>query len=296
MLALDQAWSRLPSPFRGTRTMRSTAPDTVSRYSLDVSGARVLMVVPTLGRRPEFLEKNLESIRGQSVLTDIVIVAPAGNAIAERAAERFAAHLIPDPGSLPAAINAGVAAGLRDHEFVNWLGDDDLLEPGSLAATTAALDTDPGAVVAFGHCRYVDDQGRELWISRAGSWAPRILPWGPDLIPQPGMLVRTEAWRTVGGVDESYRFAFDLDLLLRLKRLGRLKPVDQIVSAFRWHPDSLTVGDRSTNLQESERARLDALPPSARWISFLWEKPMQSATRVAAQRVSARARKLSGRS
>ena len=296
MLALDQAWSRLPSPFRGTRTMRSTAPDTVSRYSLDVSGARVLMVVPTLGRRPEFLEKNLESIRKQSVLADIVIVAPVDNAIAEGAAERFGTQLVPDPGSLPGAINAGVAAARPLHEFVNWLGDDDFLEPESLAATTTALDADPGAVVAFGHCRYVDDQGRELWISRAGSWAPRILPWGPDLIPQPGMLVRTEAWRTVGGVDESYRFAFDLDLLLRLKRLGRLKPVAQIVSAFRWHPDSLTVGDRSTNLQESERARLDALPPSARRFSFLWEKLMQSATRIAAQRVTARARKLSSRS
>lgn len=295
MLALDHAWRRLPSPFRGTRTMRSTAPDTVSRYSLDVSGARVLIVVPTLGRRHEFLEKNLESIRGQSVSADIVIVAPAGNATAQNAAERFGAQLVSDPGSLPAAINAGVATARPQHDFVNWLGDDDLLEPESLAATTAALDADPGAVVAFGHCRYVDDQGRELWISRAGSWAPRILPWGPDLIPQPGMLIRMEAWRTVGGLDETYRFAFDLDLLLRLKRLGRLTPVDQIVSAFRWHADSLTVGDRSTNLRESERARCDALPPFARRVAYLWEKPLQGATRLAARRVSGRAQKLSSR-
>jgi len=295
MLALDHAWSRLPNPFRGTRMMRSTAPVTFSRYSLDVSGARVLIVVPTLGERHEFLEKNLESIREQSIPVDIVIVAPVGNRTAEAASERFGAQLIPDPGSLPAAINAGVAAARSQHEFVNWLGDDDLLEPDSLAATTAALDSDRGAVVAFGHCRYVDDQGRELWISRAGSWAPRILSWGPDLIPQPGMLVRADAWRTAGGVDESYRFAFDLDLLLRLRRLGRLLPVNQVVSAFRWHADSLTVGDRSTNLRESERARRDALPEFARGISVMWEKPVQAATRLAAHRVSARARKLSNR-
>jgi len=272
--------------------MRSMAPDTVSRYSLDVSGARVLMVVPTLGRRQEFLEKNLESIREQSVPADIAIVAPAGNTPAESAAKRFGAQLIPDPGSLPAAINAGVATARPQHEFVNWLGDDDLLEPESLAATTAALDADPGAVVAFGHCRYVDDQGRELWISRAGSWAPRILAWGPDLIPQPGMLVRTDAWRKVGGVDESYRFAFDLDLLLRIRRYGRMVPVNQVVSAFRWHADSLTVGDRPTNLRESERARRDALPRFARGISWAWEKPVQSATRLAAHRVSSRAARL----
>jgi hypothetical protein len=39
---------------------------------------------------------------------------------------------------------------------VPWLGDDDLLEPGSLTATVAALDADAGAVVAYGSCRYID--------------------------------------------------------------------------------------------------------------------------------------------
>ena len=76
--------------------------------------------------------------------------------------------------------------------------------PSALAAEAAAGD---GAsvramgVVAFGACRYIDPQGRELWISKAGPWAPRVLKWGPDLIPQPGMLVRRSAWSAVGGLD-----------------------------------------------------------------------------------------------
>lgn len=273
--------------------MRSTCPGTIPRYSLGVSGPRVLLVVPTLGRRPEHLEQNLASIRSQSVPADIVIVAPSDSAVAASAARRFDAELLPDPGSLPGAINAGAATAQSHHEYVNWLGDDDLLEPGSLEATTAALDAHPEAVLVFGHCRYIDEHGRELWISRAGRWAPSVLAWGPDLIPQPGMLVRTNIWQRVSGLDETYRFAFDLDLLLRLRKHGRLLPIDRVVAAFRWHGDSLTVGDRATNIAESERAKRAALSPGARRVAWIWEPPVRVATRIAAQEVSRRARRRS---
>lgn len=255
----------------------------------------MLLVVATLGRRPEFLRQTLTSIRSQSVPATVVIVAPLdAPGIREQAAE-FDAELLADPGSLPKAINLGVEHALRDHSFVNWLNDDDLLEPGSLAATTSALERDPAAVVAFGACRYIDGDGRELWVSRAGRWAPRILTWGPDLIPQPGMLVRASAWRQVGGLDTSYRLAFDLDLLLRLQKLGSLVDTGCVVSSFRWHADSLTVDDRRTNIAESERAKRSALSPLARRLCWTWEWPVRAATHLAAREVNRRAGRLSAR-
>jgi GT2 family glycosyltransferase len=257
-----------------------------------VSQARVLIIVPTLGNRPELLDRSVASIRAQEIASDIVIVAPRGNEAVEHVARKYGAEIAADPGSQAAAINVGTEYLRSHHEFVNWHCDDDLLEPGSLAATVSALDANPDAVVAFGWCRYIDEQDNELWISKAGSWAPRILSWGPDLIPQPGMLVRADAWKRVGGINESYRFAFDLDLLLRLKRLGTFVSVPRVVSSFRWHAESLTVSDRSTNLRESERARKDALSPALRPLAWAWEIPMQAATRVAANSVSRRARKI----
>lgn len=258
--------------------------------------AEVLLVVATLGRRPALLERTLASIRAQDVPADIVIVAPRDAESVREAAARVGASFVDDPGSLPKAINAGAATLAPGHRFINWLNDDDELEPGSLRATTQALDRHDDAVVAFGACRYVDEQGRQLWLSRAGSWGPRILPWGPDLIPQPGMLVRADAWRTVGGVDESYRLAFDLDLLLRLKRLGRLVDTGTIVSSFRWHAASLTVDDRTTNLIESERAKRQALSPAARRLAWLWERPMRLAIRTAAWEVQRRAKRIAAAS
>lgn len=256
------------------------------------SGPRVLLVVATLGQRTGYLRQTLESIRSQGVASDIVVVAPESATETVRLAEEFSCSFLPDPGSLTGAINLGVSRCLSTHEFVNWLNDDDLLEPGSLAATTALLDADPDAVVAYGACRYIDPSGQELWISRAGPWATRILSWGPDLIPQPGMLVRAGAWTKVGGLDPSFRFAFDLDLLLRLRTVGALRDTGTVVSAFRWHADSLTVGDRSQSLAESERAKRQALSPRARRVAWAWEGPVRLATRVAAREVSRRARRI----
>ena len=250
------------------------------------------MVVPTLGRRIELLGQCLASLAEQSTPASIVIVAPSGSPEVEALAARFDAALVPDPGSLAGAINAGVAHAGPSHEFVNWSGDDDLLEPGSLEATVKALDADPARVLAYGACRYIDADGQELWISRAGKWAPRILKWGPDLIPQPGMLVRRAAWEQVGGLDESFKFAFDLDLLLKLQVIGGFVDVGQIVSSFRWHGDSLTVGDRSTSLAESERARRRALSPGARRMAWAWERPVRMATRMAATELHRRAARL----
>lgn len=250
------------------------------------------IVVPTLGNRPALLEQCLTSITSQGIDAQITLAAPPAHPDVQRLATAFSAEVVPDPGSLPGAINAGIATSDAAIKYVNWIGDDDLLEPGSLAATTAALDADLTAVLAYGACRYIDEAGRELWISRAGRWAPRILKWGPDLIPQPGMLVRRTAWDRVGGLDESFRFAFDLDLLLKIQPLGRFIDVQRVVSSFRWHGDSLTVGDRTTSLQESETARRRALGPAARRVAWAWERPVRGATRVAAWELHRRAARL----
>lgn len=253
----------------------------------------VLIVIPTLGQRVDYLRQTLESIRNQQVEADITVVTPASAVAARSLAHEFNAKVIDDPGSLPAAINLGITEAGVQNRYVNWLGDDDLLTDQSLESTIGAFRANPRAVVAYGSCRYVDPQGKELWVSKAGKWADRILSWGPDLIPQPGMLIRKDAWNSVGGVDETLSHAFDLDLLLKLKKQGEITSVDQIVSCFRWHPDSLTVSDRSKSLNESEEVKRRYLSPRQNKLKWLWEQPVRVATRIAAQRLNKRAYRLS---
>lgn len=252
--------------------------------------AAVLVIVPTLGRRLDSLVEALRSISNQDIDVDVVIVSPRTAAVGQ-IADLFGAQLMDDPGSQAAAINAGVTQLKSHHEWVSWLNDDDLLESNSLHTTRQALESNPRAVLAYGACRYIDEDGRQLWVSRAGAWASRVLKWGPDLIPQPGMLIRSQAWTAVGGVDESLRFAFDLDLLLKLKALGEFVSVPDIVASFRWHDDSLTVADRSASLRESEMVKRRALTPRVRRFAWAWERPVRIATHIAAAEVSRRARR-----
>lgn len=248
--------------------------------------AEILIVIPTLGERVNFLEQTLKSIREQGVPVDILVVAPSGKLAIEELAAIHDCELMPDPGSQTTAINLGIDSAKSHHRFVNWLGDDDRLVPNSLARTAQTLQANREAVVAFGACEYIDSAGKLLWVSRAGKLAPKLLSWGPDLIPQPGMLIRLDAWQKVGGVDTSLRFAFDLDLLLKLRRQGSFIDVGQVVSQFRWHADSLTVSDRTASLNESEAVKRRYLSPTMRKIAWVWEKPVRGATRIAAWKVS----------
>ena len=251
-------------------------------------GSEVLLVVPTLGKRPGLLRVTLESIRQQTIPIDVIVVSPDQPEIRELCAE-FGHSWLADPGSQAAAINLAISERGGHYFAVGWLNDDDALKPWTANQVLEGLRED-GVVVAFGSCQYIGPEGEPLGTSRAGRLAPIILPWGPDLIPQPGMLVRADNWRDVGGLDTSFRLAFDLDLLLRLKRLGKLRYVRCVVSKFMWHPDSLTVDNRQLNLVESERARIRALPKHIRWVSPLWEKPAQAAVKIAAAAVNRRAK------
>lgn len=251
----------------------------------------IIAVVPTLGERCQTLKAALESVRAQrDVVVHLVVVVPSDAADARAVANDYGATIVDDPGrGLSAAVNAGVAAG-RDEDFFAWLGDDDLLLDDGLVTLASLLEERPDGVVAFGACRYIDEAGRRIALSRAGDLATKILGWGPDLIPQPASLTRMDALLKAGPYDESLRFAMDLDMFLRLRSLGSFVSTKREVASFRWHADSLTVANRSKSLAESEAVKHRYLPSSFRPLAPLWDMPIRMATRLAARRVSARAR------
>ena len=257
---LDELDRRRPRPTDGDpnahEETRHVPRPRSPRHRMTARTPSVLVVVPTLGERIETLEESLASVRAQEgVDAHLVVVVPDGAVEARDIAVKHGATLVSDPRrGLSAAVNAGIAAR-RDEEFYAWLGDDDLLVPGGLATLSRLLDADPSAVVAYGACPYIDDRGRTVTVSRAGDLAARILAWGPDLVPQPASLTRIEPLVAAGVYDESLRFAMDLDMFLRLKRLGRFVSTKQDVAAFRWHADSLTVANRGMSLAESEKVK-----------------------------------------
>jgi GT2 family glycosyltransferase len=243
-----------------------------------VAGPVSAVVVPTLGERPEYLELSLQSIRdaGQAY---ILLVAPASFDTSHLTAARLIDEAVVETGkSLPAAINQGFAALPGNVRYIAWLGDDDLLRPGSLEITQAYLDAHEKTSVVYGRCDYIDESGKVVWTNRSGPWAAPLLRVGPDLIPQPGSLFRRSAFVATGGLRTDLGWAFDLDIFLRLARLGRLSYVRRTLAAFRWHAGSLSVGQRDGSVREASQVRREFLPSWIRPVSALWERPVRWAT------------------
>jgi GT2 family glycosyltransferase len=250
---------------------------------------RVGIVVPTLGERPDYLEKCLASIRsaGQA---HILLVAPSSlNTSALTSSGLVDSVVIDLGGGLPSAINQGIKALPESVEYVNWLGDDDLLTPGSLEATERVLDENEATVMVFGACEYIDGNSNSLWLNSSGAWAVPLLRFGPDLIPQPGALFRRSVFESSGGLETSLGWAFDFDLFIRLSKVGKVKYINQTLAKFRWHPESLSVEHRKRSVSEASKVRVSHLPSFLRPISFIWEYPVRQATLIAGKRLSAKA-------
>lgn len=256
---------------------------------------RILIVIPTLGRRIEYLRLALESIELQKpTLYDTVMIFPLDNAEAVKLAEEFNVNMVNDPGGMSAAVNAGIATAKPWHEFIVWMGDDDLLMPNSLETSLMALDKRPDAVVAFGYCDYINSNGDFIFSSRAGNIAPWIMTWGPDLVPMMGLMMRISALKQVGEFDVNNKWCMDLDMLLRLRKIGKFVNTKSTLSAFRWHPNSQTVSNRPILLKEAEIVKRKHLPKYVKPFAFLWEWPVRLATAIAAKRVNALALRKQG--
>jgi GT2 family glycosyltransferase len=199
-------------------------------------------------------------------------------------------QVVVDPASgLSAAINLGVESLPTSVEFINWLGDDDVLTEGSITTAARELEASKIVVMVFGSCDYINTEGEVVWKNRSGQWAVPLLRFGPDLIPQPGALFRRSAFDKVGALKSTYDWAFDFDLFIELSKIGKLKFMDQTLAQFRWHPESLSVEFRKKSVSEASQVRVSHLPKLLRPISLLWEFPVRQATLIAGKRVTSKA-------
>jgi len=213
----------------------------------DATLPQVAVVTPSYGQEA-FIERTLRSVLDQQYPRLVYGVQDGGSKdgsagiIARYAPRLHYWESAPDRGQADAIQRgfARLAPLLAPDAIMAWLNSDDLLAPGSLRFVAEYFATHPEVDVVYGHRIIIDDDDREVgrWIMPRHD--PATLEW-IDYVPQETLFWRKRAWDRVGGIDPSFQFALDWDLLARFQQAGcRLVRLPYFLGAFRVHAEQKT--------------------------------------------------------
>ncbi len=141
-------------------------------------------------------------------------------------------------------------------DIMAWLNSDDLIAPRALRFVAEYFARHPKVDVVYGHRIIIDGHDREIgrWIMPRHD--PATLEW-IDYVPQETLFWRRRAWDAVGGLDPSFQFALDWDLLARFQQAGaRIVRLPYFLGCFRVHTEQKTSAHiHTTGHEEMTRIR-----------------------------------------
>jgi glycosyltransferase involved in cell wall biosynthesis len=243
-----------------------------TRTSLPRHRAAVSVVIPTYNSA-QFLEEAIKSVLQQTYSDlDLVVVDDGSTDNTRRVVETFTdtrlRYAYQSNRGRSAARNLGLEISQGD--YVAFLDADDFFLPDKLKIQVDLLDRDPSlGLVAAGHLE-VDARGEPLRRLEPWRWRPTLTleSWflGNPLQIQ-SVLVRRVWLERAGGFDQTFHYAEDWDLWLRLALLGcRMAWSEDVHSAYRFHAQN-TIRDAERMKQGGLRVldqvfRQPNLPPA----------------------------------
>jgi ADP-heptose:LPS heptosyltransferase/GT2 family glycosyltransferase len=244
-----------PRPLRWDRLPLASFPDPAL--------PQIGVVTPSYGQE-KFVERTLRSVLEQAYPKLLYVVQDGGSKdrspqiIASYASRLKYWESAKDNGQAD-AIQRGfthVTPALAPGDVMAWLNSDDLLAPGSLRFVAEYFAAHPDVDVLYGHRIIIDDDGRDVgrWIMPRHN--PQTLEW-IDYVPQETLFWRKRAWDLAGGIDPSFHFALDWDLLARFQQAGcHIVRVPYFLGAFRVHAEQKTSqAIHTTGADEMRRIR-----------------------------------------
>jgi len=212
------------------------------------------VVVPTLNSAAT-LDWTLLSLHKQQGCDVQIIVADSGSTDATlEICKRWGVPTIyVPPGNMYRAINAGIR--MLNTEWVTYLNSDDVVY-GDAYARLIMLGNEEKADVVYGHYDYVDYFGRFLYsfFSISPNLLGPLFRRGECGFAQPSAIFRRDAFRALGGFDETYRLIADFHFFCRAKKAGRsfARLEHPPVAAFRVHSDQLSQKQAEALRQEQK--------------------------------------------
>ncbi len=141
-------------------------------------------------------------------------------------------------------------------DIMAWLNSDDFIAPRALRFVAEYFACHPEVDVVYGHRIIIDGHDGEIgrWIMPRHD--PATLEW-IDYVPQETLFWRRRAWDQIGGLDPSFHFALDWDLLARFQQAGaRIVRLPYFLGCFRVHSEQKTSAHiHTTGHEEMTRIR-----------------------------------------
>ncbi len=139
-------------------------------------------------------------------------------------------------------------------EIMAYLNSDDMYAQGNLFFINDFFQKHPEIDIVYGFRLIIDSNDNQI-----GRWVlyrhdPRVLKF-TDYVPQETMFWRRRIWDKVGGIDESFKFAMDWDLIIRFLKSGaKFARLPYFLGMFRYHEKQKTTAQTfSIGLQECDR-------------------------------------------
>lgn len=228
-----------PRPLKWDRLPKAGLPD--NRLP------QISIVTPSYGQET-FVESTMLSVLNQNYPRLLYVVQDGGSKdnspkIIERYADRLTHwESVKDKGQAD-AIRKGFAhieSRLGPDDVMAWLNSDDLIAPRSLRLVGEYFAKNPSVDVIYGHRIIIDPHDKDVgrWIMPRHD--PKSLEW-IDYVPQETMFWRKRAWDRAGGIDPSFQFALDWDLLARFTQSNcKIIRLPYFLGCFRVHSEQKT--------------------------------------------------------
>lgn len=245
-----QLLSQLPSP-PPEATDWSWVKNQDKSYALpgNYNWPRITVVTPSFNQA-QYIEETIRSILLQDYPNLEYIVIDGGSSdnsveIIKKYESRLAYWVSePDQGQAH-AINKGFARATGS--LLGWINSDDLLLPESLFKLAQAYKLHPKKILLGDLINHKEQLGTyELARQSDVTFESIVEPWrNQSHWQQPGTFFPSTVFQRVGPLDESLRYVFDWDWMLRALQSTEVHYLRQPVALFRFHAESKTVGEAS---------------------------------------------------
>jgi glycosyltransferase involved in cell wall biosynthesis len=133
------------------------------------------------------------------------------------------------------AINKGLSRAKG--EIIAWINSDDYYLPNAISSAVKIFEQNPDVSLIYGDMLAVDQNSQTINVLKYTQYSLKDLLCF-QIIGQPAVFMRREAYQKAGGLDTTFHFMLDHHLWIRIAGQGKILHVSQIWAAARYHPQA----------------------------------------------------------